>query len=58
MIIEYPLQFFFAFFVLTITLGAWLGYQLSSWRIRRLQARLDMLKIEVAILAPRRSEIR
>ncbi len=46
----HPYALFLAFFFGTLTLGAWLGYKLSRWRIRRLSARIELLKLELFML--------
>ena len=43
----------FAFFLVSSTLGAWLGHSLSKWRIRRLEARVSLLKLEAATRSAR-----
>ena len=43
-LLDHPYQFFFAFFALSVALGAWLNHLFVGWRVKKLQSRIELLK--------------
>lgn len=47
MILEYPLQFFTALFLLTLAAGFWLGARAQSWRVKRLETKIELYRLGI-----------
>lgn len=50
---DHPYLFFVGFFTLTFTLGVWAGFNLSDWKIRWLEHRIETLKMALKLSSRR-----
>lgn len=48
-IIDSPYSFCFAWFLINTAIGIMIGRSFYSWRVKRLLARIELLKLEIGV---------
>ena len=46
---DHPYLFFLGFFFTTLGAGVWIGFELSDWKIRWLEHRVETLKMALKL---------